>query len=255
MRKSFCFALALMILPQLANAVPAAEEFKRLRDERERRVTECSITGAGSTRVTLGMHLDRRRPAVELPEQFKKTGEIVGPVGYIFAACGESSSQPGKFNLFLKKSRDAADAIEVNLTLNDFEKASEVSASCGTVKSWPSTMIYKRIGSGHFSNADPRRYSISLILRRGSGVPRPSCWDVVAKNGQEVAQVGIYATGGEYDARYYGGWGCGTNIGGSALASRATSAAGSPEVYFKAGSVCYGPIDPRVCRNSTDSQC
>jgi hypothetical protein len=255
MRTVYSFLCTLLLTPQLALAVPTSDNFKRLREEKERTIVNCSITGASNVLVPITMTLDRRRPAVQLPEQFKKAGEVVGPVGYVFAACGESGIKPGKFNLFLKKSRDSNEAIEINLSLSDFEKASDVSNACSVVRSWPSTMIYKKVGSGHFSNADPRRYSISLILRRGSGVPRPSCWDVVARNGKEVGQVGIYATGGEYDARYYGGWGCGTNISGSTLASRATDAAGSPEVFFKAGNICYGPIDARSCRNSSDTQC
>jgi hypothetical protein len=128
-------------------------------------------------------------------------------------------------------------------------------ASCSSVVSWPSSYIYKIIGSTHFSPGDVRRNTAGLVLRNGAPGPYPDCVEAVSTNGTVVAKLGVYARGNGWAARYYAGWGCGasTPYGGATIASRAQSSSGSKQIYMKMGSVCYGPIDASRCVGS--SQC
>ncbi|HMO02313.1 MAG TPA: hypothetical protein PKD37_06340 [Oligoflexia bacterium] len=122
--------------------------------------------------------------------------------------------------------------------------------SCKSVTPLPSTAIYKKIGSHHFT--DVRRNTIGLIFVPGARGPFPSCINVQATNGTVVAKMHLYARGGGWAARYYAGIGCGssTPFNGNAVASRARAASGNQNVLFNFGSVCYGPIDPTRCIRS-----
>lgn len=126
--------------------------------------------------------------------------------------------------------------------------------ACSSVVSWPSSHIYKRIGSNHFT--DVRRNTAGVIIKAGGRGPFPSCINIVDTKGNVVAMMGRYAIGeGLWAARFYSGIGCGssTPYGGSTIASRATSNTGSPYVYANFGSVCLGPINPNSCIGS--AQC
>ncbi|RIL11499.1 MAG: hypothetical protein DCC75_02215 [Proteobacteria bacterium] len=121
---------------------------------------------------------------------------------------------------------------------------------CGSVRSWPGNLIYKTIGSSHFSSGDPRRNAVNVIAEWGyRGFD--SCIEVLAANGERLGQMGYYGSwsGGPY--RWYGPTGCGNlGISGASLASRARREAGSSNIYVKIGNICYGPIDSSRCLGS-----
>lgn len=128
-------------------------------------------------------------------------------------------------------------------------------SNCEQVRSWPSSHIYKTIGSDHFSPSDPRRNSAGVVVRPGGSGPFPSCLEVMDTRGNVLARMGLYARGGEWAARFYAGFGCGasTAYGGAAIGAAARRNTGSPNVVINFGSVCYGPIDATECIGS--SQC
>lgn len=125
--------------------------------------------------------------------------------------------------------------------------------SCTRTASWPGSHIYKTIGSSHFT--DIRRNTSGVIIEPGGSGPFPSCISVVDTEGNKIGQMGLYAKGNGWAARYYAGIGCGgsTPYSGATLANKARSNTGSPFVYMNFGSVCYGPIDANKCIGS--SQC
>lgn len=124
-------------------------------------------------------------------------------------------------------------------------------SSCSQVVSWPGSHIYKTVGSEHFS--DIRRNTIGVILKVGASGPFPQCVSAIDTKGNVVATLGLYERGFGWAARYYAGYGCGmgTALNGSGVASRARQNTGSPNIYVKFDSVCYGPIDASRCVNSS----
>lgn len=144
---------------------------------------------------------------------------------------------------------------EINLNTVGDGSSGGAPTGCSTIKAWPSTHIYKTIGSTHFSPGDVRRNTIGLILKPGTKGPFPSCIQAVDTAGTMVAKLGLYARGNGWAARYYAGIGCGssTAFNGKKVASRAQSNTGSKNIYLKFGSLCLGPIDASRCQGS--SQC
>jgi len=127
----------------------------------------------------------------------------------------------------------------------------DVTASgCTTVAPWPGTHIYKTRGSDHFS--DIRRHTIGVILKVGASGPFPQCVVAVDSKGNPIANLGLYQTGFGWAARYYAGWGCGsqTPLGGASVASAALAKTGTSNIYVKFDNVCYGPINASQCVNS-----
>lgn len=124
-------------------------------------------------------------------------------------------------------------------------------ASCSSIRQWPSSYIYKTIGSKHFN--DIRRNTIGVIIRSGVSGPFPNCINAVDKDGRIVAKLGLYQIGAGWSARYYAGWGCGgsTPYNGAAVADRARSGSGSSTIYMNFAGTCYGPLEASNCRNST----
>ena len=123
---------------------------------------------------------------------------------------------------------------------------------CTKLISMPSSYIYKTRGSDHFT--DIRRNTIGLILKTGAPGPYPSsCVQVMAANGKVITQLGLYAKGAGWAARYYSGIGCGaaTPVGGSAVAILARSASGSSAIIFNMDGTCYGPVEATQCANSS----
>ncbi len=124
------------------------------------------------------------------------------------------------------------------------------STTCSSVVPWPSSHIYKTIGSEHFT--DVRRNTAGVVIKPGGRGPFPGCLSAMDKNGGVIAQFGLYAMGAGWAARYYAGIGCGasTAYNGAKLASIAQSRTGSRAIYMNFGSVCYGPIDAGQCIGS-----
>jgi hypothetical protein len=123
-------------------------------------------------------------------------------------------------------------------------------SQCSSIVAWPSGHIYKTIGSEHFF--DVRRNTIGIVVRPGGRGPFPSCVQALDTSGNVVAQLGLYARGAGWEARYYAGVGCGTGtpFNGASVAGKARANTGIPRVYMNFGGVCYGPIDAGVCIGS-----
>jgi hypothetical protein len=123
-------------------------------------------------------------------------------------------------------------------------------SQCSSIVAWPNGHIYKTIGSEHFF--DIRRNTIGIVVRPGGRGPFPSCVQAIDTAGNVVAQLGLYARGAGWEARYYAGVGCGTGtpFNGGSVAGRARANTGSSRVYMNFGGVCYGPIDAGVCIGS-----
>lgn len=246
--------MSILIAPALAMAAPETSDFKRVKKNRTTRIANCDVNGVEGA-VTLRFTMQSRRIHVSVPRRFKRQSPAIGSRGAKFVACGASSTDPSRLVVFTAASRTGA-VTEHDIALTDFEEGTgdtggNLGAACKSVRSFPGSFIYKTIGSSHFS--DIRRNTIGLIMEPGAGVPTPSCIDVLAKNGQKISDVGLYARGAGWHARYYGGIGCGDAVNGSALLSRAMKAAGSDDVYFRIGTTCYGPADANRCIGS--SQC
>jgi hypothetical protein len=125
-------------------------------------------------------------------------------------------------------------------------------AQCNRMAPWPSSYIYKTIGSDHFT--DVRRNTIGLILKIGAPGPYPSsCVRVLASNGKVITSLGLYARGAGWAARYYSGIGCGaaTPVNGAAVSSLARQASGSSQIIMNMDGTCYGPIESSRCYNSS----
>jgi hypothetical protein len=123
-------------------------------------------------------------------------------------------------------------------------------SQCSSVSSWPGGHIYKTIGSEHFF--DVRRNTIGIVIKPGGRGPFPSCVQAIDTAGNVIAQLGLYARGAGWEARYYAGVGCGagTPFNGASVAAKARLNTGSSSVYMNFGGVCYGPIDAGVCVGS-----
>lgn len=125
-------------------------------------------------------------------------------------------------------------------------------AQCRTLSSWPGSYIYKTIGSDHFT--DVRRNTIGLIMKMGAPTANAtSCVQVLAENGKVITNLGLYARGAGWAARYYSGFGCGsaTPVNGNAVAALARSASGSSRIIMNLAGTCYGPIEATRCLNSS----
>jgi len=123
-------------------------------------------------------------------------------------------------------------------------------SQCASIVAWPGGHIYKTIGSEHFF--DVRRNTIGIVVKPGGRGPFPSCVQALDTAGNVIAQLGLYARGAGWEARYYAGVGCGTGtpLNGTAVAGKARANTGTPRVYMNFGGVCYGPIDAGVCIGS-----
>jgi hypothetical protein len=169
--------------------------------------------------------------------------------GLRFFACTSDGS--GGSVLVGKRSRSVERVVVINLRLRDFVARRGLSG-CSSVSSWPAWLIYKTIGSNHFSSADPRRWTVGLI---GDGAPvNPGqCVDLVDSEGGTVAKLGRYYPNGEFSFRSYSATGCGglKGLRASEVADAARANAGKTDVYVKIAGSCYGPINPLVCKNSS----
>lgn len=126
-------------------------------------------------------------------------------------------------------------------------------SACSRIVPWPSSHIYKIMGSSHFT--DVRRNTYGVVIKPGGSGPHSSCISAVDTKGNLLGALGLYQRGGGWEARYYAGIGCGSTnlLGGRQLAAKARQLSGSPYVYMNFSGVCYGPIDANECIGS--SQC
>jgi hypothetical protein len=122
---------------------------------------------------------------------------------------------------------------------------------CAKVSGWPSGLIYKTMGSDHFSSGDPRKNTIGLIAKPGTSVFASGCTEMLDSKGNIVARFGLYSTNDGWRFRAYSAVGCGgSGESASSVANKALKNTSSTDVYVQFGNTCYGPIDPRQCIGS-----
>jgi hypothetical protein len=247
-------SLALMV-GSFANEAFAMPENSRFKNAFRRDITLKGCLGVVDGMTTRALVFAKRGKRVGPPAKFNKKTLALGSPTLKFFACGPDDENEGRMTLWGKTTKNAEEATKFTFEADDFQSLPEnsLSRSCNRVQPWASTLIYKTVGSTHFSLSDPRRYTIALIIESGSQLPRASCIDFVGRNGKVVGKMGLYATGGGWHARYYGGTGCGTRLGGAAFARKVINETGSDDIYAKFGTTCYGPIDANRCIGS--SQC
>jgi len=243
-RLCYC-VLALVATVSYSKSALAQEEgidYKRYRSSKTLILDNCPILD-GHTRIAieggfLQLPSDKRMGALKLPARFR------------FFACGVDSI--GTVKLLAKRTLGGA-ATQLNITLSQFQKVSRdgLNSSCGKVSGWPSGLIYKTMGSDHFSAGDPRKSTIGLIAKPGAAVFASGCTEMLDSNGNIVAKFGLYSTNDGWKFRSYSAMGCGgSGRRGSDVANDALRNTKSTDVYVKFGDTCYGPIDPRQCIGS-----
>jgi hypothetical protein len=138
------------------------------------------------------------------------------------------------------------------LWLRKVEKRTKLQRKCEIKKSFPRGFVYKTLGSNHFSKNDVRRYTVGLIISPGIRMSWPRCLDILDTKGNNIAKLGLYATGNGWAARYYAGilCGSGTPYGGETLAQKAKKRSRSKNIYVDFGKICYGPIAANRCIGS-----
>jgi hypothetical protein len=145
----------------------------------------------------------------------------------------------------------------------------DINSVCRTkIERWPRWVYYKPIGSYHFDRADPRRFKLTVVLRRGTTIPAgdmPSCLSLLDPNGEVIAKLGRYSSKGVWVGRWYGPTGCGRqapssisgNINGCQLRKRLRDRGfRTNHVWAKFGETCVKISDVTKCGyTSTDPQC
>lgn len=151
-----------------------------------------------------------------------------------------------------ENSTKAEPGVTANVHAERFERKTKLQKKCRQKKSFPRGFIYKTLGSNHFSKNDVRRYSIGLIVSPAVRMSWPQCLDVLDKNGNNIAKLGLYATGSGWAARYYAGIGCAssTPFGGEKVSQLAKKRTRSTNIYIDFGKTCYGPITANRCIGS-----
>ena len=217
--------------------------FRRLSNRRRVILKDCPVVER-YTRVLV------RRGGVFLPRKARR-GQARIRRSIRFVAC--SSDGNGGAVLLGRERRDSTTTVTIPLSLRSFSQ-NAVSSQCRSIETWPRWLIYKTIGSHHFSSGDPRRWTAGLI-GNGAPVDAGSCVDMLDSSGKVVAKFGRFLPDNQYSFRTYTATGCGGSSGKRApeIASEARSNSGKTDVYIKLGNSCYGPIDPQRCYNS--SQC
>ena len=210
-----------------------------------------TLKGCGIKRGVRSIKIKNHGKSVVLPsERDRKPVQLPG--NFKFFAC---ENIPGPGTILHMKKRADGQGVAVELKLSDFKvKKNKPSASgfgCSDLRPWPARVIYKTVGSSHFT--DIRRNTIGVIAEPGSGIYAGSCLTMLASNGSTLANLGLYGRGAGWDWRAYAGIGCGssTPVNGSGLAARAKAASGSTKVALKIGDVCYGPIEATQCVGSS----
>jgi hypothetical protein len=229
----------------LITGVSVAQEnvdFKRYKSSRTLILDNCDILD-GHTRIAikggyLALPTDKRLGAIKLPARFR------------FFGCGLDST--GATKLFAKRTL-GDDATQLNISMSQFKEVVRdgLEKGCNKVSGWPSGLIYKTVGSDHFSAGDPRKNTIGLIAKPGASVYASGCTEMVDSQGNVVARFGLYSTNDGWKFRAYSAVGCGgSGVSSSSVANQALKNTRSTDVFVKFGDNCYGPIDPRQCIGS-----
>lgn len=229
----------------LLTAVSFAQEnvdFKRYKSSKTLILDNCDVL-EGHTRIAI------RGGYLELPTD-KRLGAIKLPVRFRFFGCGIDST--GAVKLFGKRTL-SGEATQLNISLSQFKQVvrSGLENVCDKVSGWPSGLIYKTIGSDHFSAGDARKNTIGLIAKPGAPVFASGCTEMLDSQGNVVARFGLYSTNDGWKFRAYSAVGCGgTGKYASSVANEALKNTRTADVYVKFDNTCYGPIDPRRCIGS-----
>lgn len=251
---TFLFASSLLLFPSMSEAQSDGLRFHRVPKNGVLVLRRCPLVeGVRKIRVI------RQGARVQLPLRQKRRASKLGR-RYRFFAC--ETNEQGVTVLYAK-ARKRTEVVTLPFTLADFAErrsggnnsggGSPGLSACRSNRSWPSSHIYKTIGSEHFS--DVRRNTIGIVVRPGGSGPFPSCVNGYDKNGNLVVKLGLWSRNDGWAARYYAGIGCGTStaLNGAKVAQRARANTGNDDVIFEFDGVCFGPIDADRCIGS--AQC
>lgn len=125
---------------------------------------------------------------------------------------------------------------------------------CKTTRAFKKNEIYKDSSnlSSHIPKGDSRSGTDSFIGLKGATDPTLSCLTMYDSAGNVLHKMGLYAKGGSYDFRYYGGSGCGQKVSGKKARQKAIQNTTSGDVYLKVSkNLCLGPFNPTKCYNSS----
>jgi hypothetical protein len=225
-------------------------EFQRIPKNRKLRLLDCDAVD-GFKRILASTN------GIELPKRAKR-GAVKLPKGAKFIACVDNAEGADAIYTRRRRLQTGTTALDsdtqvLNLSLESFPD-DLLSLKCKQINSWPSWLIYKKIGSSHIPNSDPRRFT-SALIGRGAPVSGGTCLDMLDSDGNVVAKFGRYLPDNGYTFRNYTAFGCGQAKNGRAISDEAFKNTGSRDAYAIFGNSCFGPIDPQFCRNSTDKQC
>lgn len=242
---SRCLLIAIIGLLVMISGVTLAQEnvdFKRYKSSKTLILDNCDVL-EGHTRIAI------RGGYLELPTD-KRLGAVKLPARFRFFGCGLDST--GAVRLYAKRTI-SGEATQLNISLAQFKQVVRdgLEKMCDKVSGWPSGLIYKTMGSDHFSQGDPRKNTIGLIAKPGAPVSASGCTEMIDSQGNVVARFGIYSTNDGWKFRAYSAVGCGgSGKYANSVADEALRNTRSSDVYVKFGTSCYGPIDPRHCIGS-----
>lgn len=234
--------LSVFLCAALGLQTAGAQDFKRV-GSNGRVLKNCALVD-GVTRVKVDS--SGKKISIKLN---KSTYEYSLGAKYKFFACATNVNTSAVEILAKKKVSDEATAFSP--TINDFEKVrNDVGAACRSTQSFPGGLIYKTVGSHHFT--DCRRHTAGLIATYGFSGSVSGCCNIIDTRGNRLARLGLYQTGAGWKARWYNCFGCGSgeNLDGFDIARKASSNTGSKNVYVECGGRCYGPIRADVCVGS-----
>lgn len=103
-------------------------------------------------------------------------------------------------------------------------------------KPFDNTFIWKPLSEDKGTGDVRANYPV-LIAK-----PKVTTAVLVDYKGRTAAKLGYYGKYTDGRNRYYSKWSGGSGLGGYQIQQKAKAQSGSPYVYFKVGSTCYGPI-------------
>ena len=238
-----------LLFQQLAQAQeevlpPEGVTFRRVSGTNTLTLRNCPLV-AGISRV----YVTGAGQYLQLPSTIQR-GAYELARRYNYFACADPEGD-GSYAVYAKI-RMYRKTFKYAPALSSFPR-SAISRHCAVRRSFPSGLIYKTEGSGHFCPNDCRCHTIGLIATFSSSVNGPGRIEVRDTMGNSVGALGMYAYGGLYRWRAYACIAGTPSRDGGAIASLARANTGSKNVWFDFGTTCYGPVPADVCIGS--SQC
>lgn len=229
----------LWICPSFAKA----QSFKRVKSDSDLVLKQCALL-ENISRVSVPS--GGRKLQIRIGKKFYEFG--LG-ARYKFFAC-QLNTTNSQVEILAKQTATGAISTFAP-TFAEFDEIENVLGSlCRSTRSLPGSLIYKTVGSHHFS--DCRRNTMGIVAKYGFPGPFPSCANMYDTRGNKVGSFGLYQRGAGWAGRWYNCFGCagGQNIDGGDAGRIAQSKSGSANVYLEFGGTCYGPIQANKCYGS-----